>query len=154
MNILIMRWIMLLPFSVKLQSKYQYWWLCCLTRHECQLVYPKFKKYTGSTPMQFIVGIRINNAQMLLETTTYSINEISKIVGYDNSFISAGFFTNWKDIRQENTESWETNSEIHKEDTTELSKQWFVVSSSHFCYSYFTNSAVFISTLSGSTASI
>ena len=27
-----------------------------------------FKKYTGSTPMQFIVGIRINNAQMLLET--------------------------------------------------------------------------------------
>ena len=25
-----------------------------------------FKKYTGSTPMQFIVGIRINNAQMLL----------------------------------------------------------------------------------------
>ena len=43
-----------------------------------------FKKYTGSTPMQFIVGIRINNAQMLLETTTYSINEISKIVGYDN----------------------------------------------------------------------
>ncbi len=41
-----------------------------------------FKKYTGSTPMQFIVGIRINNAQMLLETTTYSINdglsEISK----------------------------------------------------------------------------
>ena len=34
-----------------------------------------FKKYIGSTPMQFIVGIRINNAQMLLETTTYSINE-------------------------------------------------------------------------------
>ena len=35
-----------------------------------------FKKYTGSTPMQFIVGIRINNAQMLLETTTYSINAV------------------------------------------------------------------------------
>ena len=52
-----------------------------------------FKKYTGSTPMQFIVGIRINNAQMLLETTTYSINEISKIVGYDNQLYSAGFST-------------------------------------------------------------
>ncbi len=51
------------------------------------------KKYTGSTPMQFIVGIRINNAQMLLETTTYSINEISKIVGMIISFISAGFST-------------------------------------------------------------
>ena len=66
-----------------------------------------FKKYTGSTPMQFIVGIRINNAQMLLETTTYSINEISKIVGQQpipsmkslkssdmiTSCISVGFFT-------------------------------------------------------------
>ena len=52
-----------------------------------------FKKYTGSTPMQFIVGIRINNAQMLLETTTYSINEISKIVGYDNQLYFSRFFT-------------------------------------------------------------
>ena len=28
-----------------------------------------FKKYTGSTPMQFIVSLRISNAQILLETT-------------------------------------------------------------------------------------
>ena len=41
-----------------------------------------FKKYTGQTPMQFIVSLRINNAQILLETTDYSINEISSIVGY------------------------------------------------------------------------
>ena len=52
-----------------------------------------FKKYTGSTPMQFIVGIRINNAQMLLETTTYSINEISKIVGYDNQLYFSRAFS-------------------------------------------------------------
>ena len=51
-----------------------------------------FKKYTGSTPMQFIVGIRISNAQMLLETTTYSINEISKIVGYDNQLYFSRLF--------------------------------------------------------------
>ena len=51
-----------------------------------------FKKYTGSTPMQFIVGIRINNAQMLLETTTYSINEISKIIGYDNQLYFSRLF--------------------------------------------------------------
>ena len=50
------------------------------------------KNYTGSTPMQFIVGIRINNAQMLLETTTYSINEISKIVGYDNQLYFSRLF--------------------------------------------------------------
>lgn len=55
-----------------------------------------FKKYTGSTPMQFIVGIRINNAQMLLETTTYSINEISKIVGYDNQLYFSRLFHKWK----------------------------------------------------------
>ena len=41
-----------------------------------------FKKYTGSTPMQFIVGIRISNAQMLLETTT----------GYDNQLYFSRLF--------------------------------------------------------------
>ena len=41
------------------------------------------------------------------------------------SCISVGFSTSWKDIHRENTESWETNSEIHKEDTTESSGQWF-----------------------------
>ena len=55
-----------------------------------------FKKYTGSTPMQFIVGIRINNAQMLLETTTYSINEISQIVGYDKQLYFSRLFHKWK----------------------------------------------------------
>ena len=39
-----------------------------------------------------IVGTRINNAQMLLETTTYSINEISKIVGYDNQLYFSRLF--------------------------------------------------------------
>lgn len=51
-----------------------------------------FKKYTGSTPMQFIVNTRINNAQLLLETTTYSINEISKIVGYENQLYFSRLF--------------------------------------------------------------
>ena len=31
-------------------------------------------------------------AQMLLETTTYSINEISKIVGYDNQLYFSRLF--------------------------------------------------------------
>ena len=43
-----------------------------------------FKKFTGITPMHFIVSTRISNAQLLLETTKYSISEISRIVGYDN----------------------------------------------------------------------
>lgn len=51
-----------------------------------------FKKYTGTTPMQFIVNARINNAQLLLETTSYSINEISKIVGYENQLYFSRLF--------------------------------------------------------------
>ena len=43
-----------------------------------------FKKFTGITPMHFIVSTRISNAQLLLETTKYSISEISRSVGYDN----------------------------------------------------------------------
>ena len=42
--------------------------------------------------MQFIVGTRINNAQMLLDATTYSINEISKIIGYDNQLYFSRLF--------------------------------------------------------------
>lgn len=51
-----------------------------------------FKKFSGSTPMQFIVALRVNNAQVLLETTNYSINEISKIVGYDNQLYFSRLF--------------------------------------------------------------
>lgn len=51
-----------------------------------------FKKFTDSTPMQFIVALRVNNAQVLLETTNYSINEISKIVGYDNQLYFSRLF--------------------------------------------------------------
>lgn len=51
-----------------------------------------FKKYTGSTPMQYIVSIRINNAQVLLETTNYAINEISRSIGYDNQLYFSRLF--------------------------------------------------------------
>lgn len=51
-----------------------------------------FKKYTGETPMQFLTSIRITNAQILLETTTYSVNEISRIVGYNNPLYFSRIF--------------------------------------------------------------
>lgn len=51
-----------------------------------------FKKYTGSTPMQYITSIRITNAQMMLETTNYAVNEISRIVGYDNPLYFSRLF--------------------------------------------------------------
>lgn len=52
----------------------------------------KFKAFTGVTPMQYIVSLRITNAQVLLETTTCSINEISRIVGYDNPLYFSRLF--------------------------------------------------------------
>ncbi len=55
-----------------------------------------FKKYTGTTPMQFVTSIRITNAQMLLETTNYAVNEISRIVGYDNPLYFSRLFRKQK----------------------------------------------------------
>lgn len=51
-----------------------------------------FKKFTGTTPMQYIMSIRISNAQSLLETTQYSISEISRIVGYSNPLYFSRLF--------------------------------------------------------------
>lgn len=57
-----------------------------------------FKQYTGSTPMQYIVAIRITNAQMLLETTTYTIADIGYIVGYENPLYFSRIFHKQKGI--------------------------------------------------------
>lgn len=43
-----------------------------------------FRELTGFTPMQYILSIRIANAQNLLETTEYNMTEISGILGYEN----------------------------------------------------------------------
>ncbi len=51
-----------------------------------------FKAYTGSTPLQYLVSIRIANAQALLETTTYTVTEIGRIVGYDNQLYFSRIF--------------------------------------------------------------
>lgn len=52
----------------------------------------KFKEYMGVTPMQYILSVRIANAQNLLETTSYSITEISALVGYDNPLYFSRLF--------------------------------------------------------------
>lgn len=57
-----------------------------------------FKQYTKVTPMQYIVSLRMTNAQMLLETTTYNIKEISCIVGYDNPLYFSRLFTKQKGL--------------------------------------------------------
>ena len=51
-----------------------------------------FKKYTGKTLFQYLTALRLTNAQVLLETTTYSINEIASIVGYPNTLYFSRIF--------------------------------------------------------------
>ena len=51
-----------------------------------------FRKHTGQTPMQYIVSLRINNAQVLLESTSYTISEIAEIVGYENQLYFSRLF--------------------------------------------------------------
>ncbi len=51
-----------------------------------------FRKYTGHTPAQYIISIRITSAQMLLETTKYTVSEISRIVGYENPLYFSRIF--------------------------------------------------------------
>lgn len=51
-----------------------------------------FKEYTESTPAQYLLSIRISNAQTLLETTTYNVTEIAEIVGYDNPLYFSRIF--------------------------------------------------------------
>ena len=57
-----------------------------------------FRKYTGFTPMQYILEIRISNAESLLEATEYNITEISRIVGYDNPLYFSRLFKRSKGL--------------------------------------------------------
>lgn len=52
----------------------------------------KFKEYTEMTPLQYILHIRLSCAMKLLETSTYQVGEISKIVGYDNQLYFSRLF--------------------------------------------------------------
>lgn len=51
-----------------------------------------FKQFTGVTPMQYILSVRISNAQSLLEETEYNITEIGNIVGYENPLYFSRIF--------------------------------------------------------------
>ena len=51
-----------------------------------------FKQVVGQSPMQHLLSIRIGNAVNLLETTSYNVNEISAIVGYDNPLYFSRLF--------------------------------------------------------------
>ena len=51
-----------------------------------------FKKITKSTPMQYIISLRIKSAMNLLENTDYSIVQVAEAVGYDNPLYFSRIF--------------------------------------------------------------
>ncbi len=51
-----------------------------------------FKAYYGKTPLEYIINLRINVAQSLLENDSLSISEISTLVGYDNNMYFCKLF--------------------------------------------------------------
>lgn len=51
-----------------------------------------FKQILKVTPMQYILSLRMANAQSLLETTEDSISEIAEAVGYDNPLYFSRIF--------------------------------------------------------------
>ncbi len=51
-----------------------------------------FKEHIGYTPTQYIVSLRINNAQSMLATSNYSINEIASLVGYNDPLYFSRLF--------------------------------------------------------------
>ena len=52
----------------------------------------KFREYTHVTPAQYMLSLRISNAQTLLESTDYTVAEIAAIVGYDNPLYFSRIF--------------------------------------------------------------
>ena len=57
-----------------------------------------FKQYTNFTPMQYILSIRIYNAESLLKNTQYNVTEIANIVGYDNPLYFSRIFKKIKGL--------------------------------------------------------
>ena len=51
-----------------------------------------FRGAVGTSPMKDILDIRIRNAQVLLETTDYSIANIAAVIGYDNPMYFSRMF--------------------------------------------------------------
>lgn len=57
-----------------------------------------FRLCTGITPKQFIMRKRIYNAEALLQNPQYNINEIARIVGYENPLYFSRIFQKLKGL--------------------------------------------------------
>ncbi len=51
-----------------------------------------FKEETGSTPINYLISIRMNKAKDLLQDQTLSVKEVAKSVGYDDPYYFSKLF--------------------------------------------------------------
>ncbi|OPJ58138.1 AraC family transcriptional regulator [Clostridium oryzae] len=51
-----------------------------------------FKRYTGVTPAQYIINTRIEKAKSLLNTGSFTVSEVSNLVGYENPLYFSRIF--------------------------------------------------------------
>jgi len=51
-----------------------------------------FKKVTKTTPLQYIVSLRMTNAMNLLDNTNYNVAQIAEMVGYENALYFSRLF--------------------------------------------------------------
>lgn len=51
-----------------------------------------FKQHMNISPAQYLLSLRMVNAQSLLENTDYSVGEVAEIVGYDNQLYFSRVF--------------------------------------------------------------
>ncbi|MFT9392416.1 helix-turn-helix domain-containing protein, partial [Bifidobacterium sp.] len=51
-----------------------------------------FREASGKSPLRYLIDIRIREAKLLLETTSYSIGEVADMVGYANPLYFSRLF--------------------------------------------------------------
>ena len=54
-----------------------------------------FKQIVKTTPMQYIVSMRITNAMNLMDNTDYNISQVAAAVGYDNPLYFSRLFNKY-----------------------------------------------------------
>ena len=52
----------------------------------------QFKAFTGRSPQQFIIGMRMNRACQMLEDTSFRISEVAQHIGYENPLYFSRLF--------------------------------------------------------------
>lgn len=63
-----------------------------------QTLINKFRKQYNKTPIEYLTTVRINNAKFLLVNTHLSIEQISKLCGYENMYYFSNAFKKQTDM--------------------------------------------------------